>query len=247
MNTPARGASWLGARQQRDLLFTALGLLALLGWDASQADMALMRLFGNHSGFAWRDAWLTRDVLHQGGRMLAWAVLGLLVVDVVRPLVAGPSRRQRGWGVVLVLIGLVLVPGLKRLSLTSCPWDLVDFGGLARHVSHWQFGVADGGPGHCFPSGHAVAAFAFFGVYFAWRDHRPALARWALGLVMLFGLAFGLAQMARGAHFASHTLWSGWLCWSVGMGASLLAGVLAEKRQRRGGQAVSALPQGITP
>jgi len=29
------------------------------------------------------------------------------------------------------------------------------------------------------------------------------------------GLVLGLAQQARGAHFMSHTLWSGWVCWCV--------------------------------
>jgi membrane-associated PAP2 superfamily phosphatase len=240
----------MGARGARDLMLTALGLLGLVMWDSSRADMALMQFVGNRSGFAWRDAWLTRDVLHQGGRMLAWAVLGVLTFDALKPLVDGPSRRQRGWGVLLVLLSLLLIPSLKRLSLTSCPWDLVDFGGLAQHVSHWRFGVPDGGPGHCFPSGHAVAAFGFLGVYFAWREHRPALARGALAAVMVFGLAFGLAQMARGAHFASHTLWSAWLCWTVGMSASLVASALAKQRWRRsgrGGNNDSALPQGIGP
>ena len=26
----------------------------------------------------------------------------------------------------------------------------------------------------------------------------------------------GLAQQMRGAHFMSHTLWTGWLCWTAG-------------------------------
>jgi hypothetical protein len=75
---------------------------------------------------------------------------------------------------------------------------------------------SDGGPGHCFPSGHAVAAFAFLPLYFQWRSERPrvavALLAWVLGL----GLLFGWAQLARGAHFPSHTLWSAWLCWVIG-------------------------------
>jgi len=50
----------------------------------------------------------------------------------------------------------------------------------------------------------AVASFAFFGVYFLWRHHRPRLARAVLAGVLLAGLAFGWAQWARGAHFVSH-------------------------------------------
>ena len=39
--------------------------------------------------------------------------------------------------------------------------------------------------------------------------------RWWLAGVCVTGLLFGWAQLARGAHFASHTLWSAWLCWAV--------------------------------
>ena len=55
--------------------------------------------------------------------------------------------------------------------------------------------MADGGGGRCFPSGHAVAAFAFFGLFFFWRDFNPARARtstesadWALDWIEREGL-----------------------------------------------------------
>jgi hypothetical protein len=108
-------------------------------------------------------------VLHEGGRELGWAALAARVVNVWRPLWAGPSRAERlRWLAVTVLCVLV-VPALKQFSLSSCPWDLAEFGGVARYVPHWQsiWGhVADGGPGRCFPSGHAAAAFAFIGGWF---------------------------------------------------------------------------------
>ena len=40
-----------------------------------------------------------------------------------------------------------------------------------------------------------------------------------------FGLLFGWARLARGAHFPSHTMWSAWLCWTIG--------ALAAKRLER--------------
>jgi membrane-associated PAP2 superfamily phosphatase len=92
---------------------------------------------------------------------------------------------------------------------------LAEFGGAARHLSHWRWGVADGGPGHCFPSGHAVSAFAFFGLYFLWRGHDAGRARILLWAVLGVGLLFGSAQLVRGAHYPSHTLWTAWLCWTI--------------------------------
>ena len=129
--------------------------------------------------------------------------------------VRGPSRSDRLRWLGACLACLLLVPLAKRFSRTSCPWDVAEFGGSASYVPHWLLGTLDGGPGHCFPSGHAVAAFAFFSGYFLRRDTRPRLARVWLAGVLLAGLAFGWAQLARGAHYPSHTLWSAWLCWAV--------------------------------
>ena len=126
-----------------------------------------------------------------------------------------PSRVQRWRWVGVMLLCVLLVPAIKRFSLSSCPWELAEFGGAARHLSHWRWGVPDGGPGHCFPSGHAVSAFAFFGLYFLWRDHNRRLARSFLWAVIGSGLLFGSAQLVRGAHYPSHTLWTAWLCWTI--------------------------------
>ncbi len=200
----------------RDLAVTLLAALLLVAWDASGADLWVSRAVGDGAGFAWRDAWLTRHLLHDGGR---WAAAALLAVLVWRALRSGPGdvlggrRRRAALGV--VLLNLAAVPSFKRASATSCPWDLAEFGGTARRVSHWAWGVADGGPGHCFPSGHAVAAFCFLALYFAWRDARPAAARRWLAAVLVAGALFGAAQVLRGAHFVSHVAWSAWICWTL--------------------------------
>ena len=36
---------------------------------------------------------------------------------------------------------VLAVPALKQISTTSCPWDLAEFGGVARYASHWALGV----------------------------------------------------------------------------------------------------------
>ena len=216
---------------KRDLLVTAAVLLALVLWDMSGADLVLTRWFGKAQGFAWRSHFITAGVLHEGGRIVAWATtLALLVCALRGPahtvsgavlgLARTPGRQERLYWWMVTLLCLLLVPAIKRSSATSCPWDLAEFGGSAHAVSHWLWGVADGGPGHCFPSGHAVAAFAFLSQYFLWRPHQPQRARAWLAAVLTAGLVFGLAQLARGAHHASHSAWSGFLCWAVCLLAS---------------------------
>jgi membrane-associated PAP2 superfamily phosphatase len=200
-------------RRNSDLIVTGVALLALVAWEASGLDLSVMRAFGGPGGFAWRDAWLTSEVLHSGGRALAWLVFGWMVVDAVRADVDVDGDRLFWLGITIAC--LALIPALKRFSTTSCPWSLAEFGGAVAYVPHWQLGAHDGGPGHCFPSGHAVAAFAFFTLYFGWRESRPRLAAAALVFVCALGAAFGWAQLARGAHYVSHTLWSAWLCWTT--------------------------------
>jgi membrane-associated PAP2 superfamily phosphatase len=40
--------------------------------------------------------------------------------------------------------------------------------------------------------------------------------------VLAFGSLFAWAQMARGAHYPSHSLWSAWLCWVAVMASDYL-------------------------
>ena len=211
-------------RSGTDLRVALLGALALLLWDACGLDLPLMRLIGSGAGFALREHWLASGVLHRGGYWLSV----LLFAGVLRNCL-GPwhdrslDRATRiAWLGGLVL-SLLLVPALKQASATSCPWSLAEFGGSAHYLAHWAWGVVDGGPGRCFPGGHASGAFAFVAGGFALREHRPARARaWLLGSLLL-GMVFSLAQTLRGAHYPSHGLYSAWICWCVCATASAVA------------------------
>ena len=58
----------------------ALGLMALLAWDASGLDLWAMRQVGSAAGFALRESWFTTQVVHQGGRLLSWVVMAFIVL-----------------------------------------------------------------------------------------------------------------------------------------------------------------------
>jgi membrane-associated PAP2 superfamily phosphatase len=205
-----------------DLRVTGGLLAALLAWDFTGADLPVTRWFADAHGFAARDSAWASTLLHSGGRWLAWAIaVALLIVAVRTPrrVRGGPDRSERVAWLSVMLVCALAVPFIKHYSATSCPWDLAEFGGAARYLSHWSLRRADGGSGHCFPSGHAVAAFAFLGMYFQWRAHDRARARAWLLAVLGAGLLFGIGQLARGAHYPSHTFWSAWICWTICVGA----------------------------
>ncbi|MDO5693975.1 MAG: phosphatase PAP2 family protein [Pseudomonadota bacterium] len=198
--------------------WTAAALALALAWDASALDLPLSRWFGSAQGFALTHDWWLQNVLHTGARQAAWALLLALIVMIWRPM--GPlralPRADRVYLVAGILLAALVVQVLKRVSLTSCPWDLQAFGGTAQYVSHWRWGMADGGGGHCFPAGHASTAFAFLAAFFWLRPWAPRTASVALGLTLLAGLGFGAVQIVRGAHYLSHVLWAGWFCWLAG-------------------------------
>lgn len=196
-------------------LWTLGSLGFVLAWDAGGLDLPLARLMAGSHGFALREHWMVAGLLHEGARQLAW-LLGLWLLagiwwptGVLRQL----SRAARVQWLASTVISLVLISALKYSSQTSCPWDLAEFGGVGSYLSHWAWSRGDGGPGHCFPAGHASAGFAFAGGYFALRHAATRRAVLFLATALAAGLILGLAQQLRGAHFMSHTLWTAWLCW----------------------------------
>lgn len=215
---------------RRDATVLGIALLAVLAWDALAWDHAVSQALGGRLAFPLRDAASWASQLHEAGRWVSGLLLVALVLHAGWSLRAGP-RGPRSWAAwaawtaAATVAVMAAVPALKRASSTSCPWDLADFGGHVPYLPHWPWLPADGGPGHCFPSGHAVAAFAFLVPALAWRRQRPVASRRALVLVLAAGAVFGAVQVLRGAHFVSHVLWSAWLC-------ALLA-VLADAVARR--------------
>ena len=210
---------WLGA-----LLFTGL-------WDLGGLDLAFMQQFGTPQGFALQHTWLLERVLHEGVRQAATGFFLLIALWTLWPtrwnqprLVAlALPRRERLAVLLSVALSLLAVNLIKNASQTSCPWDLQAFGGTAVYVSHWTWGVADGGTGRCFPGGHASSAFAFLALSLPWlmppsgtsRSQVTGL-RWLLA-VLFAGAVAGTVQTVRGAHYPSHTLWTLVICGGVSL------------------------------
>lgn len=200
-----------------------LALLAVvLLWDATGLDLAVMRLWGTEQGFALKQHPLLSHWLHRRGQQAAIVFYFFSLAMVWWPI--GPwravTRRARAHALIAVTLSLLTISALKHFSLSSCPWELENFGGPARYVSHWAWGVADGGGGQCFPGGHASSAFGFLAITLPFLcASEPSLqstGRRGLLLLTMVGLVFGLAQTLRGAHYPSHTLWTAWICWTTG-------------------------------
>ncbi len=205
------------------LLGTCALLAGVLLWDASGLDLRVMQFWGTAQGFPLKtQPWLSH-ILHDRGKQMAVGLYLLMWLLVWRPW--GPwralTRRERLASALAVTASVLSVSVLKHFSLTSCPWDLRLFGGSAEYVSHWAWGLADNGGGKCFPGGHASSAFGFLALSLPFLLSTHAGLRrhgWRLLFATVaVGLVFGATQTVRGAHYPSHTFWTAWICWTVGL------------------------------
>jgi membrane-associated PAP2 superfamily phosphatase len=193
-------------------------LVLTLAWDASGADLSAMSWLGSPQGFAWRDQWWLSSVMHTGAKQLAVLIyLGVLAMTLWPLGIWRQLPRSHRLEIALgITLSLVVVTAIKRISLTSCPWDLQAFGGVASYVSHWSWGQSDGGSGSCFPGGHASSALAFMALSLPWLmsvdKDQQRLGQAMTGVILLTGLVLGLTQTLRGAHYPSHTAWTALFC-----------------------------------
>ena len=214
----------------RRLLFTHLLLpLALLLFSIGGSvfldlDRRLADLIFALQGGAWtlQHHWLTETVLHSGGRMLA----GVMIVGLFSALIASflrpgwhPYRRALTYLTVTILISFALINGLKAISGVPCPWSVARYGGSTAF--HDWFAGFSGGHG-CFPAGHASGGYVWVALYFFALIHYYDRRYHALAIGIILGLAFGIAQQFRGAHFLSHDLVTLGICWLTSLSAFLL-------------------------
>ncbi len=155
--------------------------------------------------------------------VLGVALLGLAV---------GPARWRDRWPltapsrrhlfVAFLTIGTVpaLIGQLKATTNIFCPSEIRRYGGNVPYVRVMERYPADDRPtkrGRCFPAGHASGGFALLALCGLGRNRRAQMLGVALGLG--FGGAMGFYQMAKGAHYLSHTVitaliaWIGFLFW----------------------------------
>lgn len=206
-----------------------LGLMALLlVVDPQPLDFALAGLFYDPaSGFIGSSSFWLEDVLHDQAKIL---VIGLGVMCIAAfllsllPVKLRAWRRELGYLVLSLSLSTGIVTPLKTLTAVQCPWSLTQFGGRETFSPLIGARPMTDKPGRCWPGGHASAGFSLLALFFALRDRRPRLAKWALVFALALGTVLSLGRMLQGAHFLSHNLWTllfDWLIAVIGYRALL--------------------------
>ena len=190
------------------------GVVTTVLWDVSGWDIKVMQWLGSAQGFPLRDSWWLDTFFHDWARNLGLVIYFALIAAIPWPWrqMRELSRAERLEVVTGIALCLLAVIVLKKFSLTSCPWSLQVFGGTAQYVSHWAWGVPDGGPGRCFPGGHVSTAFGFLPLAMVWHVKAPQRMVKLLIAIVCLGLLLGAVQTLRGAHYPSHTAWTAIVC-----------------------------------
>ena len=201
-------------------------VLAGLAWACQYGslDMALAGLFFDPAtqSFDWRHSAVLDVLGHQAARLLPFLVAAFAIAAGLAGL---RLRSLRPWMPILLTIGAAMVIGplvvnlLKSMTTQHCPAAMRSFGGVVDYLANRQgpfwFGSA-ASAGHCLPSGHAGGGYSLLSLYFAgWAAGRPAWRWRGLAVGIAAGLMFSLVRMMQGSHFASATLWSAVVDWTV--------------------------------
>lgn len=212
---------WLNHALVPFLLFLLLALL----FELSGLDLAVSDLFYDFQTGQWpaRDSWWAEHLIHRGGRkVILFIALGSLTIWGLSFLQEKlrPWRRAALYLALAIGLGTGLVALGKATINRHCPWDYDRYGGPVPYAGLFEPGLPGCKKGNCFPAGHASGGFSLMSGYFIFygRDRRAARGALALGLAL--GTLFGFAQVARGAHFVSHNIWTAAVCWFSGLALS---------------------------
>ncbi|QSV47237.1 phosphatase PAP2 family protein [Geobacter benzoatilyticus] len=204
-----------------------LFILVATACEITHLDLVLADRFYDFTAGNWpaRRSWWAEWLIHKRGRDLVAVVASLSFISWVLSYQVARLRTFR-WNALYLLVAIVLGTGIvtigKDLTGRHCPWSMERYGGTVPYTRLFEGNPPGAKKGKCFPAGHAAGGFSLMGVYFALRDRRAGIARAGLITGLVLGTVYGYAQMARGAHFLSHTVWSAAICWFVALGLYLV-------------------------
>jgi membrane-associated PAP2 superfamily phosphatase len=196
------------------LLFIGIAVI----FEISRLDVLIAFYHFDFANERWRcyTCWWSNEFLHIGGRVFTgsvWlSIFGCWLASFRYDRFIFLRRAScYSWIAMLCASGCVTV--LKQFTNIDCPWGLAMFDGFYPYIRLFEDRPDYLPITECFPSAHASAGFAFLSLYFMLRDYHRRWAYVGLGLGLILGFSYGYAQQARGAHFMSHDIWAGAVCW----------------------------------
>ena len=238
-----------GARSALVHLVVVPLLLALLATllQHSSADVAISSLFfdAEQKVFAGKRSGLFDLLGHQLARGLP-IVLGVVAVGIALGSLVRASLRP--WRLVAIalaaslLLNPTVISLLKSSTAAHCPHTVDVFGGPVDYAAERDgpfWAESSKTAGRCLPSAHAGAGYSLLALYFVgWAAGRRRWRWIGLGIGIAAGLLFSAVRISQGSHFASQTMWSACVAWTL---AALVFAPLLWGRRKRVREATSAV------
>lgn len=205
-------------KQAFGLLFSAIFLLWIYPKTHLDFDLIAPYFDAENKIFSFKNDIFLTQVMHTGLKYFVISIaltLLFLALSGRKFKLSALVRYQMGWAFLGMILSTLAVSIIKSQSMHACPWDLTDFGGQFLYYPLLASLPKGAAAGHCWPGAHASGGFALMAIYFAFRRTQPIFACVSLMISIMLGFVMGWAQMIRGAHFLSHTLWSAWIVWLV--------------------------------
>lgn len=204
-------------------------ILTFVVFECSGLDLLVQDHWYDSVQQAWSidaKAFWPRVFAYTGPKVIAWligiyALMQAVVSNGLRDRMLGCSiARVHWWVVFLTMVFAPLgVATLKATTNVHTPSQIKRYGGKVEYVKvceKFPEGQKPAQRGRGFPAGHASGGFALFALCGLTRTSRGF---WLTFFgVLVFGWIMGWYQMAKGAHYLSHTLISVMWCWLIFLG-----------------------------
>ena len=194
----------------------------LVLFEVGQLDLVIADWVYAFEGQAWqyKKSFFFNTVMHDwvriGFNMFAVSLLLKLSYDCFFS-----NIRQRGATLYLslcIISTTATVAILKKMTHVGCPWHYTRYGGDYTYTPIFNALAPSETDLVCFPAGHASGGYALIALYFYCLLVSPEYRWLGLSFGLLFGFSLDLAQQFRGAHFASHGLWTLLFAWTIAHG-----------------------------
>lgn len=164
--------------------------------------------FSQEKGWIYRDNFYIERILHKGG---VWLIIFMLLGIIYYFLKNSKkfSREKKLFYTISLLssfVSILSITLMKHNTTFPCPWNSSSFSGndvmpLFRDLFSSLLPHR-----HCYPAGHSSGGYSLLSFYVGhFILFNEIKLKWFF-LTIVLGVSFGLTQVMRGAHFASHDL-----------------------------------------